>query len=59
MVKLKKSLSVRPGLPVKCREISKNVNMIRRVSGEDEDQGVMVVDGTMEEEGSVVETTAV
>ena len=59
MVKLKKSLSVRPGLPVKCREISENVKMIRRVSGEDEDRGVMVVDGTMEEEGSVVETTDV
>ena len=44
---------------MKCREISENVKMIRRVSGEDEDRGVMVVDGTMEEEGSVVETTAV
>ena len=54
MVKLKKSLSVRPGLPWKCSEISENKKMIRRVSGEDE--GKMVVERTMKEKDTVLET---
>ena len=53
MVKLKRSLRVRPGLPVKCGEISENVKIIRRWSGLDDDGGEGV------DEGSGVETTAV
>ena len=52
-MQLKRSLRVRPGLPVQFREISETVQIIRRLSGLDDDGGEGL------EEGSGVEITAV